>query len=428
MALNPLKILLTTWGSRGDFHPFLALGLELQKRGHTVALGANPYWEQETREAGLSFIATETWVSPEVVFEYPDILKHKKFGLRALDLFVNQFFAPQFDQTVEALTRVASDYDLMVAHHFVLAAPVVAQKSKIPWVTVTLAPGVMKSRYTAPAGANHSPLGTFIGEWLNSQIWELGERWCQKIVRKTMDAFYARHGLAPHPNYVFGSWSKECVLSLYSPFFAAPAKDYPQHFAQAGFCFKDSNTLTLPESVQDFLKKGEKPWLFTLGTVAIYTPENFYQEAIHAVEGTEERALLLIGRSENKPAHLPSNALAIDYLPHELIMPFCKGVVHQCGVGGVGQSLRAGIPSVACPFAFDQPNNAQRLRDLGVAVVLKRNQRKAANFRKAFLDLQKMNAFEKARKIGAKIRSENGVQRACEILENRPTAKHAKNR
>lgn len=382
-----------------------------------MTLAANPYWEKETRQAGLAFLATETWVSPEIVFEYPDILSHRKFGLRALDIFVNDFFAPQLDLTVEALTQAASSHDLLVAHHFVLAAPVVAQKTKIPFVTVTLAPGVMKSRYTAPAGADHHPFKTFIGEWVNRFLWELGEKWCQRIVRQTMDAFYQRHGLPSHTSYVFGTWSSECVLQLYSSHFAAPAPDYPTHYRQAGFCFRDQNGYSLSEEVLSFLRSGKKPWLFTLGTVAVFNPQQFYVEAIRAVEGSSERAILLVGREENRPLSIPDSVLVLDYLPHEVIMPYCKGVVHHCGIGGVAQSLRAGIPSVACPFAFDQPNNARRLEGLGVGVVLSKSSRTAKDFQRVFQKLEKMNAFEKAQQIGQKIRAEDGIARACEILE-----------
>ncbi len=414
-----MRILLTTWGSRGDFHPFLSLALELQKRGHQVTLGANPYWQEESQKAGIRFIPTESYVSPEVIFDYPEILSHQKMGLTALNLFVKQFFAPQLDLSVELLLREVENQDLLIAHHFVLAAPVVAQKTGIPFVTVTLAPGVIRSRYSAPAGAYHQPFKGVLGEWFNDFFWKLGEKWCQKTVRPTLDLFYQRQGLPPHPNYLFGTWSKQLVLQLYSEHFALNPSDYPPYFHQTGFCFKEERESFLQPDLESFLGAGEKPWLFTLGTVAIYEAGDFYQEAVSAVEDTSERAVLLVGREENRPKNLPSNVIAILYAPHDKLMPHCKGVVHQCGVGGVGQSLRAGIPSVACPYAFDQPNNAMRLEGLGIAVVLQRNQRKGKDFRKAFEKLKEQDAFEKARQIGFKVSAENGVEKTCERIEEK---------
>ncbi|MES2309210.1 MAG: glycosyltransferase [Verrucomicrobiota bacterium] len=412
-----MKFLFSTWGSRGDYHPFLALALALQKRGHQVTLGANPYWEEETRDQGVGFVATESYVSPDIVFDYPEILSHQQWGLKALDLFINQFFAPQLDLTVNVLSKEATTHDLLLAHHFVLAAPVVAQKTKIPFATAVLAPGVIRSRYTAPAGAYHHPFTGEIGEILNDLFWTLGAKWCQRVIRQTMDSFYQRQNLSPQSDYVFGTWSKELVLQLYSRHFAVSAPDYPPFFKQTGFCFKDSSEEKIDPALELFLKSGEKPWLFTLGTVAVLDPGSFYREAVDSVRGTSERALLLVGRTENIPEDLPLNVMAVAYAPHEKVMPYCKGVIHQCGVGGVGQSLRAGIPSVGCPYAFDQPNNAKRLEALGVGFVLNRKNRRAKDFRRAFEALSNMNAFEKAKGIGEKIRSESGIERSCEILE-----------
>jgi UDP:flavonoid glycosyltransferase YjiC (YdhE family) len=62
--------------------------------------------------------------------------------------------------------------------------------------------------------------------------------------------------------------------------------------------------------------------------------------------------------------------LQFDYLPLEAILPRASAVVHQGGIGTCAESLRAGIPSVIVPFGFDQPDNAERLRRLGVASVI----------------------------------------------------------
>jgi UDP:flavonoid glycosyltransferase YjiC (YdhE family) len=42
-------------------------------------------------------------------------------------------------------------------------------------------------------------------------------------------------------------------------------------------------------------------------------------------------------------------------------------VVHHAGAGTTAAGLRAGIPAVPVPFAYDQPFWARRLHDLGVA-------------------------------------------------------------
>jgi sterol 3beta-glucosyltransferase len=38
-----MKIALTTIGSRGDIQPYIALGIELQKQGHSVVIKTHPW-------------------------------------------------------------------------------------------------------------------------------------------------------------------------------------------------------------------------------------------------------------------------------------------------------------------------------------------------------------------------------------------------
>ena len=68
----------------------------------------------------------------------------------------------------------------------------------------------------------------------------------------------------------------------------------------------------------------------------------------------------------------------MDYARLHEILPRSIAVVHAGGIGTCGEALRAGIPSVIIPFSFDQPDNAQRMKRLGVAEILSRRSIKAA--------------------------------------------------
>jgi UDP:flavonoid glycosyltransferase YjiC (YdhE family) len=94
-------------------------------------------------------------------------------------------------------------------------------------------------------------------------------------------------------------------------------------------------------------------------------------------------------------------------------------VVHHGGAGTTAAGLRAGTPTVVVPYFFDQPFWGRRIQDLGAGpapVPRKRldAERLAAAVRAAVLDpLLRSRAAE----IGARIRAENGVARAVEVLE-----------
>ena len=63
MALS--RIVFTTWGSLGDLHPYIALGRELQRRGHDIALATLPAWRPNVERSGLEFQPLRPDVPPQ---------------------------------------------------------------------------------------------------------------------------------------------------------------------------------------------------------------------------------------------------------------------------------------------------------------------------------------------------------------------------
>jgi len=224
--------------------------------------------------------------------------------------------------------------------------------------------------------------------------------------------------LAPVRDAVFEAHSPVLNLQLYSEHFAPRAPDWSADKRVAGFCYYDPpDAKALAPEIEEFLSRGEPPVLFTLGSTAVQNPGAFYRDAVETLETLGQRGILLIGPEENRPARLPGSVLAVSYAPYGLLMPRVRAVVHQCGIGTLSHALRAGVPSVACPFAFDQPNNARRLEALGVAEVVLPHQRDAQRIGQALRRLLAGEAPARARRIGELVRAEDGVARACKILE-----------
>ena len=55
-ATRRLSVLLPTIGSSGDVHPFIALGLELKRRGHRPTVLTNPMFAPLIERVGLGFL------------------------------------------------------------------------------------------------------------------------------------------------------------------------------------------------------------------------------------------------------------------------------------------------------------------------------------------------------------------------------------
>jgi UDP:flavonoid glycosyltransferase YjiC (YdhE family) len=93
-------------------------------------------------------------------------------------------------------------------------------------------------------------------------------------------------------------------------------------------------------------------------------------------------------------------------------------MVHHGGVGTTSQGLRAGIPTLIVPFAFDQPDNAAHAARLGTSRTLRRNKYRADRVAKELdILLSRPDYASKASEVGKRLRQENGAATACDLIE-----------
>jgi UDP:flavonoid glycosyltransferase YjiC (YdhE family) len=93
-------------------------------------------------------------------------------------------------------------------------------------------------------------------------------------------------------------------------------------------------------------------------------------------------------------------------------------MVHHGGVGTTSQGMRAGVPTLIVPFAFDQPDNAAHAARLGCSRTLPRTKylaRRVAKELRALLGLP--DYANSARAVGQQLRLENGAKMACDLME-----------
>jgi sterol 3beta-glucosyltransferase len=110
----------------------------------------------------------------------------------------------------------------------------------------------------------------------------------------------------------------------------------------------------------------------------------------------------------------------LDTVPHDWLFPQVAAVVHHGGAGTTAAGLRAGKPSVICPFLGDQPFWGGIVQQLGVGPEPIPQRRLTADrlaeaIRMAVQDVAMQN---RADELGKKIRAEDGVARAVEIIGN----------
>jgi UDP:flavonoid glycosyltransferase YjiC (YdhE family) len=212
------------------------------------------------------------------------------------------------------------------------------------------------------------------------------------------------------------------VLALFSRALGVEQRDWPGNTLITGFCYYDADAgnAALPAELEAFLAAGEAPVVFTLGSAAVLAAGDFYEVSARAAMRAGTRAVLLIGDDpRNRPKQpLPDSICVAQYAPYTALFPRASMVVHQGGVGTVAQCLRAGKPMLIMPYSHDQPDNARRMKRLGVARSIQRNDYTPAHVaRKVKEMLENKRYAEGAQFARQRLERENGVKTACDALE-----------
>ena len=123
---------------------------------------------------------------------------------------------------------------------------------------------------------------------------------------------------------------------------------------------------------------------------------------------------------------LPPNIHLIEYAPYEWLFPRMAAIVHHGGSGTTAFALRAGIPSIVVPFVFDQFYWGKRVLDLGIGPEPIPHKKLSAANHAATLDLvfNDTHTQECATALGDKIRLDDGVRTAVDVIEDVIRADH----
>jgi rhamnosyltransferase subunit B len=412
------RILLTTTGSLGDLHPFIAIGLELRSRGHDVTLATSNFHQSKVEQAGLSFAPMGPHLRPEISAVMDRVMDLKK----GPEYLIRELLYPSVPAAYAEVMNAARGAELIVTHPITFAAQIAAEKTRLPWVSTVTAPLSFFSRFDPSVIGPYPFLLRFhaLGPALYGIALKLG-RFQTKSWLSPVTQFRASVGLPPGRDPLFeGQHSPQRVMALFSPLMAAPQPDWPPQTLATGFPFYDQaeHGQDIDSDLQTFLDAGPAPVVFTLGSSAVQRAGNFYDESLAAIRRLACRAVLLIGNNSLR-ASLPAGTVAFPYAPFSKLFPRASVIVHQGGIGTCAQALAAGRPMLVVPFAFDQPDNAARLHRLGVARFIPRKRYNASRADSELISLTTDTGFvANAAGVARKIAKENGVRAACDAIEN----------
>lgn len=417
MSQSPGKrVVIASFGSLGDLHPFLALAAELRQRGHSPVIATAPFYRERVLALGFEYEPLGPPVSPQD----PELIQRIMHSARGPEYLFRKLFLPHVAEMYAELERICTGADLLIAGEMVLAAPSFAEKTGMPWVSALLSPISFLSA--------HDPSVLPGAAWLQfTWRWPLA---LQKVLHKLPGIVFRRWskplqdfrrsiGLPHDPDALLtGKWKAGLVLAMFSQQFAQPQQDWPARTQQTGFAFFAQESTPEHDDMQqrldDFLASGKPPIVFTLGSAAVHAPGSFFWISARAANRLGMRAILV-----GDPRGLSSpDILTVPYADYSKLFPHAAIIVHQGGIGTTAEALRSGRPQVVVPFNFDQPDNAARIERLGVGLKQSRRSWKARQAHYALLRLIRDNSFaERAAHVGELIRKEDGAAAAVDAVE-----------
>jgi UDP:flavonoid glycosyltransferase YjiC (YdhE family) len=225
---------------------------------------------------------------------------------------------------------------------------------------------------------------------------------------------------AGHPIFE-GNFSPHGTLALFSPLFGPPQPDWPPNCTATGFCFYDSTGYDGQSQAdwRDWIETGSPPLVVTLGSSAVFGADAFFSRSRELALNLRQRALLLKGlgahgQSEN------GQIVETEYAPYSELFPRAGILIHQGGIGTTAQALRAGVPQLVVPFAHDQPDNAARVRRLGLGLSLSRRAFECGPLPEKYLRRMVENPEffrNTTERFAVQLSNEDGPNSACAHLE-----------
>ncbi len=411
-----MTVLVVAPGSAGDVHPNVGLALALSRRGHRVILAAAAVFESLARRVGLRFVGFGTEE------EYYQTLRDPNLWhpYRSLPLVARRSMLPLMRQMYDLIVDHQKSGDLVVAASgLVLGARIAQEKLGIPLATVHLQPSLLRSVHQPPVFGFPDILGRLPRGLRGLYLRTVDGLVIDRLLTPELNAFRSELSLPP-VRRVFHQWmhSPQLVVGFFPEWFAPPQPDWPPNVHLTGFpLYDESDARELPAGLEDFLNSGTPPIVFTAGSAMAQDAE-FFRVSAEVCRRGEWRGILLTQFPEQLPTKLPTGVCHFNYVPFSQVLFRAAAFVHHGGIGTVAQALAAGVRQLVVPLAHDQPDNAVRVRRLGVGdILLPKNYRVKPVFDRLRRLLESLAVAENCRRRAADLVTNTALQRTCDLIE-----------
>lgn len=428
-----MKILILTVGTRGDVQPYVAIGHGLQAKGHEVMLCAPAAFETFVGDYGLQF-----YPMPDDILKFLDSQAGRTAveetrgiwgAFRSTVKLMGQV-KPMQERIMQACWEAAQDFQPtgLIFHSKTLCGSHIAEKLGIPAMLTLPLPAMVSTGEFPLVGMPELPefLPTALKQSYNRgsyQFMHLGLNAYRGLIQRFRTDTL---GLPKQPQSVDflhqSNGEPLPFLHPYSPHLLPRPTDWPPHIGVTGYAFLPPQEDWHPdEALEEFLAAGEPPLYIGFGSIGGKDPEATARIVLQAIQRAGVRAILATGWGglQCPEALIPDTVHVIQSAPHEALFPRVAAVVHHGGAGSTAAGLRAGKPTLICPFFGDQPFWGHLVHEQGLGPEpLPQKQLTVTALTQRLQQLKHNTHFLlQAQKMAQAIQSEKGVGNAVDFIE-----------
>ena len=342
-----MKIVLATYGTRGDIEPGAAVARELLRRGHEVRLAVPPNLVDFARSAGLTPVAygPDSRTAQEMDIGV-NLSKEEHRVWRLNDLArlwrENWELSTQcWSQMSETLMSLADGADMLVTSMiFEDGAANVAEYYGIPLATLHYFPLRPNGQFLPylPAPLSRAAMATFW--WLCSGLLGSFEKKHRRELGLPKAAGPSSRRITERGALEIQAYDDVCFPDL-------PA-EWARWASQRPFV--GTLTLALPteadEDVASWIAAGKPPVCFNFGSMPMESPTDIVALIDASCAQLGERALVCSAWTDFSSIPHGDHIKVVRTMNHATIFPACRAVVHHGGAGTTAAGLRAGVPTL----------------------------------------------------------------------------------
>jgi UDP:flavonoid glycosyltransferase YjiC (YdhE family) len=413
----------------GHVAPMAAVARAFVEAGHGVRVYTGSAHAERFTAVGaqaLEWTSAPDFDEHDLAATFP-VLRGRK-GPRQMLTNVEHVFvrtaAAQSDDLVRAFDE--RPWDVIVADGLSLGAHLASERTRTPWVTVSIVPLAIPSRDLPPPmlglGPSTGPLGRVRDRALRA-VARVGARGIQRAYIEER----RRAGLPSNGRSFDEAWySPDLVCASGVAELEFARSDLPTHVVFVGELTRATpGGASLPAWWDEVAASAEPVVHVTQGTL-IVDPHDLIEPAFAALGRQRVLVVAATGRAGDAslPFPAPPNARVAGLVPYDLLLPRVDVMVTNGGWGGVLAALAAGIPLVVAGGDLDKPEVAARVAWSGAGVNLRSGRPSARGVLRAWRRVSTDAAYRaNAARIAARLAEHDGpaevVEHAMRLLASR---------